>query len=138
MTFEHPRLVIELVPRSCFFSNLRSNLSKKDWEKLRLLTIQNAGDRCEICGSRGGGYSLECHEIWSYDDATNVQALTGLVALCNACHRAKHMALARKMGWDGAAEDHLMRVNGWNRLTLESYLNEAFSIFEARSLQEWQ
>ena len=89
------------MPRSCFFSNLRSNLSKRDWEKLRQYTIEKANKRCEICSSDGGGSSLECHEIWQYDDANNTQKLIGLVALCKACHRSKHMALARHKGWEG-------------------------------------
>ncbi len=132
------KLQVELVPRSCFFSNLRSNLKKRDWDYLRAVTAEKAGYRCEICGSTGNGYPLECHEIWQYDDETFVQSLIGLVSLCKACHRAKHMALARRMGWDGAAENHLMRVNGWSRAVLTSYLDEAFAVFEIRSGQEWQ
>jgi hypothetical protein len=131
------KLVVELVPRSCFFSNLRSNLSKKDWEKLRQYTIENAHKQCEICLSDGRGSSLECHEIWQYDDATNIQKLIGLVALCKACHRSKHMALARHKGWEYIAEEHLMRINGWERTTLDLYLEEAFRIFELRSERKW-
>jgi hypothetical protein len=134
---QEPKLHVELVPRSCFFSNLRSNLSKRDWEKLRQLTIDNAHRKCEICSSDGNGSSLECHEIWHYDDDNNVQKLSGLVALCKACHRSKHMALARHKGWDGIAEDHLMRINGWERKTLNLYLEEAFRIFELRSEKNW-
>lgn len=133
----HPRLVVELVPRSCFFSNLRSNLTKKDWDKLRHLTIENADHQCEVCGSNGNGYPLECHEVWYYDDNMLVQSLAGLVALCKACHRSKHMALARHKGWEVSAENHLMRVNGWDRRTLELYLEEAFVIFEQRSELNW-
>jgi hypothetical protein len=132
-----PKLIVELVPRTCFFSNLRSNLSKKDWDKLRHLTIDKANHHCEICGSTGNGSSLECHEIWKYDDDNNKQTLTGLIALCKACHRSKHMALARHKGWEGVAEDHLMRINDWNRQTLDVYLEEVFLIFERRSTQNW-
>jgi hypothetical protein len=130
-------LTVELVPRSCFFSNLRSNLKKKDWDTLRHACIHRAGHRCEICGSRGGGYSLECHEIWEYDDAAGVQRLTGLVSLCKACHRVKHMVLARHMGWHLAAERHLMQVNGWNEPEMMEYLDVQFSLFESRSEREW-
>ncbi len=134
---KEPKLIVELVPRTCFFSNLRSNLSKKDWDKLRHLTIDKANRRCEICGSTGNGSSLECHEIWKYDDGNNTQTLTGLIALCKACHRSKHMALARHKGWEGVAEDHLMRINDWDRQTLDVYLEEVFLIFERRSTQNW-
>jgi len=131
------KLQVELVPRSCFFSNLRSNLSKKDWDKLRKITIDNAGHVCEICGSDGNGFSLECHEIWDYDDDKQKQSLAGLIALCKTCHRSKHMVLARHKGWEAAAEAHLMRINGWNRPTLDMYLVEAFQVFERRSEQKW-
>lgn len=132
------RLQVELVPRSCFFSNLRSNLSQKDWEKLRRYSIERAGYVCEICGSDGNGFSLECHEIWEYDDDIQQQSLIGLIALCKACHRSKHMALARHKGWEAAAESHLMRINGWDRATLEVYLEEAFQVFEIRSEKIWR
>jgi hypothetical protein len=47
------------------------------------------------------------------------------------------MALARHKGWEGIAEEHLMRINGWERPTLDLYLEEAFRIFELRSEQNW-
>jgi hypothetical protein len=132
------KLEVELVPRSCFYSNLRSNLSKRDWEYLRQQTIATANYHCEICGSDGGSNSLECHEIWKYDDEELVQSLIGLVALCKACHRSKHMALARHKGWEDAAERHLMRVNQWDRQTLNIYLEDAFQLYEERSNKTWQ
>lgn len=130
-------LIIEMVPRTCFFSNLRSNLSKKDWEKLRQWRIREADGRCEICGSLNGGRSLECHEIWEYEEDTYTQKLAGLVALCRECHRAKHMALAREMGWEDAARRHIMRINRWTPGQVEVYINEAFELFEYRSQFQW-
>jgi hypothetical protein len=132
-----PTLEIEMVPRTCFFSNLRSNLRPKDWQKLRLLTIAKANNRCEICGSMNTGRSLECHEIWQYDEEIHMQRLIGLVALCRECHRAKHMALAREMGWETAARRHMMRVNHWTPRQVNVYINEAFELFEQRSLVAW-
>lgn len=132
------KLTIELVPQSCFFSNLRSNLSKKDWEKIRQECFFRANYRCEICHSTGGGRSLECHEIWQYDDLTHVQALTGVIALCRSCHRVKHMALARKMGWDMQAEEHLATINDWEMEQVNDYLEEVFEIFEQRGQHPWK
>lgn len=138
MEYESARLVVEMVPRTCFFSNLRSNLRPKDWQKLRLMSIEKAGGRCEICGSTNRGRGLECHEIWLYDTETYTQRLTGLVALCRDCHRAKHMALARHMGWEDDARRHLMRINRWTHRQLDSYLEEAFALFEERSQVAWK
>ncbi|MBA4420064.1 MAG: hypothetical protein C0391_02845 [Anaerolinea sp.] len=81
---------------------------------------------------------MECHEIWLYDDESQVQSLGGLLALCKACHRSKHMALARHKGWEDVAERHMMRVNDWDRETLEVYLEESFQVFEERSEKTWR
>jgi hypothetical protein len=133
-----PRLSIELVPRSCFYSNLRSNLSKQDWDFLRTECYTRAGYVCEICGGRGNRHAVECHEIWEYDDINYVQTLVGLIALCPKCHKAKHMALAREMGWHHEAEHHLCVINKWDRKTLQTYLDEVFDLFEQRSRHPWQ
>lgn len=133
-----PRLEVEMVPRTCFYSNLRSNLPSKEWQKLRKIAIEKAGARCEICGSLNQGKSLECHEIWYYDELTYTQILTGVIALCRTCHSAKHLALARKMGWEDSARRQLMRVNRWTPSQLEQYIVEAFVLFEERSQHEWK
>ena len=136
---EHPPvLTIELVPRSCFFSNLRSNLRGRDWKRLRLDCIAAAGRHCEICGQDDRFRALECHEIWEYNDAACVQRLTGLICLCRDCHRVKHMALARHMGWHEQAERHFMRVNTWDPRRTERYLEAVFALFEWRSELAWQ
>lgn len=131
-------LEIEMVPRTCFFSNLRSNLSAKDWQKLREWSIARAGGRCEICGSQNGGRGLECHEIWEYDEESFTQHLRGLFALCRECHRAKHLALARLKGWEDSARRHLMRVNRWTPSQVDSQIEQAFLLFEYRSQFEWK
>ena len=58
------RLTIELVPQTCWFSNVRSEVSAADWDRLRKLTSNAAGGRCEVCGGRGPRWPVECHEIW--------------------------------------------------------------------------
>ena len=58
------KLTIELVPKTCWFSNLRSNLSVSDWTRLKVLTSNQAGYQCEICKGQGVNHPVECHEIW--------------------------------------------------------------------------
>jgi hypothetical protein len=130
-----PKLVIELVPESCFYSNVRSNITKRDWNRIRMECFRQANNACEICGDKSS--RLECHEIWHYDDIHHIQTLENLIALCVNCHRAKHMVLARKMGWDKTAEFHIMRINGWDRSTLEEHLLDAFEKYEERSIHQW-
>jgi hypothetical protein len=138
MEKQTPRLTVEMVPGTCHFSNLRSNLSKKDWDTLRAECFRLAGHRCQVCGGRGATHAVECHEVWEYDDAQRLQTLTGLMALCPVCHKAKHMWLARQKGWADMAERQLCRVNGWSRGEMEAYLDEAFRVYELRSTHEWQ
>ena len=107
------RLTVELVPSTCWWSNVRSHVAPAVWERLRRATAAAAGNRCEICGGRGRRHPVECHEVWDYDDTTRVQRLVRLIALCPACHEVKHLGLAAKRGRHGAALAHLARVNGW-------------------------
>jgi hypothetical protein len=132
-----PLLQVELVPRSCHFSNLRSNLPARDWNTLRQRCYHAAGYICEVCGGHGNRHPVECHEIWEYDDLQFIQTLRGVTALCPSCHRVKHMALAREMGWDGHAERHFCRVNRWTVKLMREYMDTVFEIYEERSKFSW-
>ena len=61
------KLTIELVPKTSWFTNLRSLVSKEQWDKIRNKVYWKAGYKCEICGSKGPKWPVECHEIWHYD-----------------------------------------------------------------------
>jgi hypothetical protein len=131
------RLTVELVPSTCWFSNLRSELSKEEWDRLRRATYERAGQRCEVCGQRGTTHPVECHEVWEYDDKKHVQSLAGLVALCPACHESKHMGFASATGRSAQARTHLARVNGWSMDSVELYLEAEFEQWSIRSQHEW-
>ncbi len=130
-------LTVELVPSSCWFSNLRSELSKEEWDRLRRLVYKQADSRCEVCGARGTQHPVECHEVWQYDDVNHIQHLLGLVALCPACHESKHMGYAASVGKGGQARAHLARVNGWSMEDVELYLEVEFEQWGRRSQHEW-
>ncbi len=130
-------LTVELVPRTCWFSNLRSELSQAAWDSLRRPVLERAGNLCEICGGRGRQHPVECHEVWEYDDARYVQRLVGLLALCPACHEAKHIGYASSVGRGGQARAHLARVNGWSMDDVELYLEMQFEQWSRRSGHEW-
>lgn len=130
-------LTVELVPSTCWFSNLRSELSKQEWDWLRSAVYERSGNRCEICSGRGTQHPVECHEVWEYDDKKYVQRLAGLIALCPACHEAKHMGYASSIGRAGQARAHLARVNGWSMDDVELYLETQFEQWSRRSQHEW-
>lgn len=138
LSVEEQHLTIELVPRTCWYSNVRSNVAKKDWDTLRHHTYKQAGHRCEICGGVGRQHPVECHEIWDYDDQQHIQTLVGLIALCPACHECKHMGFAQINDRGEIALQHLAKVNKWSLEQAEKYVFECFNIWQKRSQFKWK
>jgi hypothetical protein len=131
-------LTVELVPKTCWFSNVRDHVPKKTWDILRRHTYQKANHRCEICGGRGSRWPVECHEIWHYDDQNKVQKLIDLIALCPACHEVKHIGLAGLRGREREAKKQLAQVNGWTEEQTEDYLEQVWKIWRDRSQHQWK
>jgi len=130
-------LFIGLVPRSCWFDNVRSHVSADQWTLLKKRTFRDAGWRCEICRGVGPEWPVECHEVWNYDDATHTQRLERLVALCPDCHRVKHMGLANVRQQSVEATAHLALVNGWSYAKARQHVDEAFELWARRSRESW-
>jgi len=133
-----PKLTIELVPKTSWFTNLRSILPREDWDMVRHATYKSADYHCEICGGRGEAHPVECHEIWGYDDDQHRQVLIGLIALCPDCHRVKHIGLAQVRGAYPEALQHLARVNGWSIREAETYVALAFRKWRDRNHFKWE
>ena len=138
MPHDTPKLTIELVPETAWHKNLRSALSRAEWDKLRQRTYQEAGHCCSICGGKGRRHPVEAHEIWEYDDEAHVQTLVGLEALCPACHLCRHFGFALIQGQGGKSYNHLMKVNSWTRQQTEFHISEAFRIHASRSCHPWE
>jgi hypothetical protein len=132
-----PRLSVELVPKSCWYDNVRANVSDEDWKALKTRSARRANWRCQICGGQGPKWPVECHEIWSYDDTELIQRLDGLMSLCPSCHEVKHIGLAQLRGRELEATAHLAIVNGWSYEAAESYVAQAFDVWEKRSQMAW-
>jgi hypothetical protein len=130
-------LPVELVPNSCWFSNVRSNVTSHQWDSIRNVIYAEANFKCEICGGKGVRHSVECHEIWSYDDEKLIQKLEKLQALCPACHEVKHFGLARVRGHEQRALKKFMKIN---KLTYEEaniILDFVFQQWENRNKKTW-
>lgn len=136
------KLTIELVPRTAWYTNVRSNVSKDEWDRLRKKSYALANNVCEICGDTGKnqGYkhNVECHEIWHYDDTTKAQTLTGLISLCPYCHKCKHPGLAQINGELNIVINQLMKVNNISKDDAEKLIDDAFTIWRERSKHEWK
>ena len=133
-------LFVDLVPSSCWFTNVRSCVSEADWERLRRTITTRAGRRCEICGSaedRDRRRWLEAHERWTYDAAARRQTLRRLICLCTDCHTMTHFGLATVRGTDAAALGHLMAVTALSRSEAEAHVRQAFRTWEERSAVTW-
>lgn len=130
-------LTVELVPTTCWYSNVRSNVRPSTWDRLqREVGIRNSY-RCEICGGRGPNHPIEAHEEWSYDDHRQVQRLAQLVALCPNCHSVKHIGHAMQQGDIQKALAWLTSVNKITPSQAAQYVVHAFKIHAIRSQFQW-
>lgn len=127
-------LYVDMVPSSCWFTNVRYCIASKDWDRLRRFIYARAQHRCEICHARR---RIECHERWTYDARTLTQKLIRLIALCHSCHEATHFGLASMRGRATAAGEHLMRVNGWTYEMTREHIEGASELYHRRSTYTW-
>ena len=131
------RLAVELVPSTAWWSNVRSNVTRREWEICKLFVRRRSDDHCEICGGQGSRHSVECHEIWHYDDERQIQTLVGLIALCPRCHEVKHIGRALALGNWSRALTHLATVNGWSIEHADRYVALQLEIHALRSTHQW-
>ena len=62
-------LFVDLVPRSCWFTNVRYCIDPRDWDRVREYIYKRVNYICECCkiDTRANGVELEAHERWLYD-----------------------------------------------------------------------
>ncbi len=130
------KLNFELVPDSCWYSNLRSALPQGAWDVVRKKAYARADGKCMICGAPTT--RLEAHEQWEYDDEKGVQKLVNVIAVCRACHEVIHIGRTQLMGREREASEHFMKVNGCTYAEYRKALGEANAVHRERSKREWQ
>lgn len=128
------KIHIELVPKTCWFSNVRSQVATSDWDWLRKQAYKAANHKCEVCGAKG---RLEAHEIWHYDDQKLIQKLHSITAVCKPCHELYHLGFASINGKLPQALKRLSKVNSWPMETTKEYVDIVFEIWMARSRKNW-
>lgn len=138
---EKIKLGVELVPKTCHYSNVRTTLKPKEWDTIRFISYQLANNKCEICGQtgleQGYGHRVECHEIWEYNDKKFTQKLIGVISLCPLCHQVKHIGRANAMGKQADVFKQLETVNKWNHKQVVEHVAESFETYYERSKHEW-
>lgn len=135
------KLKIELVPSTSWYSNLRNNIKRKDWDIIRKEIYAKYDYKCGICGV--SNVTLNCHEIWEYDDKNHIQKLGGFIALCNNCHMIKHIGFAGIQAEKGLLDldklkGHFMKVNKCTLEDFEVHREEAFKKWNERSQSNWE
>jgi len=135
------KLTIELVPSTSWFNNLRNQMSRKDWDTLRMTTYSKYNHCCGICNDHPK--MLHCHELWDYNDKLHIQTLKGFIALCVMCHHVKHIGYAGiladkgELNFDDVVK-HFMKINNCGRDTFYQYHDEIFNLWNERSKYNWK
>lgn len=131
------KLEFEMVPDGCWYSNLRSILSKKQWDYLKLDAKRRASGKCMICGKKTD--RLEAHEKWSYNEKTKTQKLEDIVAVCKDCHSVIHIGRTQLKGDEERAEKHYMEVNNCSYAEYRRNLGKANELHKRLNLvPEWK
>ncbi len=135
------KLTIELIPKTCWYSNVRSNVTTSVWDKLRKKSYSIANNKCQICNStgleQGFKHKVECHEIWKFDDILKTQKLIDLISLCPLCHKVKHIGLAEINNEFNRCLNHLCLVNNISKQAGTKYIDDCFKIWSNRSKYNW-
>lgn len=133
-------LFVDLIPRTCWFTNVRTCVSQQDWERLRRPIFRRAGHVCETCGAaehRDTRRWLEAHERWHFDDRTGVQSLRRLISLCSPCHLTTHFGFANVTGRTDEALAHLRKVRGFTLAEALAHVHVAEDVWIERSARVW-
>lgn len=137
--FESVPLTLNLTPKTCQYSNLKSQFSKDDWNKLRKNVYYHSEYRCEICGGIGNQWPVECHEKWEYDDRSKIQILKGFYCLCPLCHLAKHLGLAYYLKVDyKRVLEHIRNINHFSQQDLMDFIRYEWNKQRFRENCEWK
>ncbi|MFH1332973.1 MAG: HNH endonuclease [archaeon] len=146
------KLEMELIPETVWFSNLRTRIPTSEWDKIRKQSYANANYRCQICGSNGKNQihttrgslkgTLNCHEVWEYDNKNCIQKLKGFIALCGDCHLVKHFGLTQMKvkEWDidiNKVIKHFLKVNKVDRKAFDKHFKKTMDTWNKRSEHEW-
>ena len=130
------KLEFEFVPDGCWKSNLRTILSKRQWDYVKKDAKERAGGKCMICGKKTA--KLDAHEKWNYDLSKGVQVLEDVIAVCKDCHAVIHMGRTQLKGDEVRAEKHYMKVNNCSYVQYRKELGLANELHQKRNqVSEW-
>ncbi len=131
------KLQIELIPKTCWGSNVRTKVKKSDWDKIRKAVYEKEGMHCHICGE--SCTSLDAHEIWEFDEKNSIQRLVDIIGICKSCHNTIHFGRAQKIGCQKEAIAQFLKVNDCDMVDLRNELLKVEEVYMRRSkIKDWK
>lgn len=138
--FGGSELYVDLVPSSCWFTNVRYCVEQSDWDKIRKKVYSRINYTCECCFRNciKEKIPIEAHERWEYDYSNQIQKLVRLIGLCKPCHLVTHIGFARISGKEEEALEHLKKVRGFNLEELREHVDIAYAMWLERNQYSWE
>ena len=157
-TFEFPP-----IPYRASGQNLWSFFDKDTWRRVRSASTASSGQRCMVCGGRGGFISdkvlgpeerrhgVDCHEVWDWevpDPSTGIgiQSLKKLLVVCPSCHACFHKGYfvhrGRDVGLGDEVAEHVdrrrMLINRMDEDALRASLEASKEALQrAQGIDQW-
>lgn len=128
------KLEIQPIPISSWGISLASRLPQKEWDEIRHENYRDADYTCVICGATNR--TLNCHEVWKFDDRRRIQRLVELECCCNLCHDVHHFGRSKETKSKAYVDrliGHWCKVNKKTRRDFALYLREIFEINKKRA-----
>lgn len=132
----NPKLLPVLIPRPLWGVNAHRLLDRQQWSKIRRNIFSRDNHRCVICEALG---QLECHEVFTFDDAAGVAMLVKLESRCPDCHDCHHLGRLKKHN-PTAFKQALKRIAGLNGMTpaeVIALVKKAFEV-HAKRTRPWE
>jgi 5-methylcytosine-specific restriction endonuclease McrA len=131
------KLSIEMIPKTCWFKNLRKSLKQSDWDKIRKEVYAKENMNCHICKAKFS--RLEAHEVWEFDEKNHIQKLVNIIGVCSDCHNVIHFGLSQIQGRAEKAIDQFMKVNKCDIFEFDKHAKKAKSDYDRRSkINDWK
>lgn len=136
-----PKLMPHLVPKPLWGKSAAQLFKGKGhgvWKRIRSDALQVAPNACQVCSEPGPDSTLNCHELWDYDDEHSTATLVGLRIQCRNCDCAVHMGRAEKHGFLDVAIAQLCKVNGITEPEAIRLYRRAKGVWSQRNKKQWR
>jgi 5-methylcytosine-specific restriction endonuclease McrA len=132
------KLELNLIPKSSFYCNLRSEMGRQ-WDILSKRVREQHNYTCQICGVKPQTTrDVHLHELWSFNEETKIQKLIGFECICTTCHSVHHWGYSQIKNMDmNFLLIHACKVNKCSKNEFNEHIEESFRIWEKHSCIDW-